>query len=395
MADPRLTWRLIAAVLPLATVVSHSFGRSTYPLLLPVIRDDILASNTEAGIAGTAVFVAYLAGVILTTAMALRLEPIVIMRAGLGLAVIGLAVLAVAKGLTTLILGLALVSVAGAGIWITAPVLITDGVPPRRRGLVIGLLSASIGMANAVVAGGTRLAWTRLGAPTMWRPVFGVEGAVSLAVLVAVLVAVRPAASARVSATIRLDALRHLPSWFRLTAAYVCFGVIAAGFVSFLAATLEDDAGLSRPAVATVFAGMGLASVAGAPLAGWLADRLGRRVALGAVMVAMAVGCLCVALVRGPLLIGAVVGFGGFWASYPTLTATFVRDHLDSREFSAAFGVMTIAYGIAAVFPPLLVGLVADAFGTFSGVYLVLTAIAVLGALLLLGVEEPGLEPGL
>ena len=140
--------------------------------------------------------------------------------------------------------------------------------------------------------------------------------------------------------------------------------------------------------MATVYMGMGLGSVAGAPFAGWLSDRLGRRVALATVMSVMAVGSLCVATVRGPLLVGAVIVLGGLWASYPTLTATFVRDHLDQREFSAAFGIMTIAYGLAAVLPPLLAGIVADRFGTFRGVYLALSGIAVVGAFLAAGLRE-------
>ena len=55
---------------------------------------------------------------------------------------------------------------------------------------------------------------------------------------------------------------------------------------------------------------------------------------------------------------------------------------------------MTVAYGLAAVLPPLLAGIVADLFGTFSGVYLGLAAIAVLGGVLAMGLQDPRNRPG-
>ncbi len=389
MPKSRTFW--IVAILPLTTIVSHAFGRSTYPLLLPVIRDDILGSNTEAGLGGTVVFLAYLTGVVTVTWVSVRVEPLRILQAGVGLSVLGLVLLSWAQSLPMLLAGLAIASGSGAGIWITAPVIITSGVPPERRGLVIGLLSASIGLASAVVAGGTRLAWDFTGNANLWRPVFAVEAAFAFAVFLALLLLVRPEGSSApdgaTKSSPRMESLRRIPTWLRLTAAYVCFGVVASGFQSFLAAALEEDAGLARETVALVFMGSGLASVVGAPFAGWLSDRLGRPAAMGFVMAAMGVGSLCVATLGGPVLIVVIVLFGGLWASYPTLTATYVRDHLDQRAFSAAFGVMTIAYGIVAVIPPLAVGLVADRFGTFSGVYMTLAVTATLGAVLVSGLD--------
>ncbi|MEM1247542.1 MAG: MFS transporter [Acidobacteriota bacterium] len=389
MPKSRTFW--IVAILPLTTIVSHTFGRSTYPLLLPVIRDDILGSNAEAGLGGTVIFLAYLTGVTLVTWMSVRFEPLRILQTGVALSVFGLTILSMAQSLPILLLGLAIASAAGAGIWLTAPVIITSGVAAEKRGFVIGLLSGSVGLAYAAVAGATRLAWDVTGDATLWRPVFAVEAAVALAILIAVVLQVRPVTGMAEESSKpppRLESLQRIPTWLRLTAAYVCFGIVAAGFQSFLAAALEEDAGLARESVALVFMGSGLASVVGAPLTGWLSDRLGRRTAMGAVMTAMGVGSVCVATLNGPFLALVVVLFGGLWASYPTLTATYVRDHLDQRAFSSAFGVMTMAYGIAAVIPPLVVGLAADHFGTFRGVYLGLAAMAGIGAFLVWGLDE-------
>ena len=166
----------------------------------------------------------------------------------------------------------------------------------------------------------------------------------------------------------------------------MCFGVIASGFSSFLAAVLEQDVGLARSTVSYIYIGMGLASIVGAPTMGLVSDRVGRRSALLAVMIAMAVGSLVIAFAPTAAVVVGVIAFGGLWASYPTLTATYVRDHLDAREFNAAYGVMTIFYGLASILPPLLVGVLADELGNFTAVYLVIAATAGIGVVIVGGI---------
>lgn len=379
---------MAAIVLPFATIVSHTFGRSTYPLLLPAIKDEVLGSNTAAGVGGTVIYLAYLLGVVAVTAMAGRLEPMTILRAGLVCSAVGLAILGFASSPAAVYLGLFLSGGGGAGIWVTAPGLATEEVPPERRGLVIGFLTASIGLGTSTLAFGTGMARRATGDEGLWRPIYLVETVVALAVLVAVVALIRAKPTSATGSGISLASLHRLQNWRRITGAYVVFGAIAAGWSSFLAETLETDGGLSRSAVANVYIGMGIASLVVAPLVGWLSDRTGRRSAKVGVMAGLALGALAIAIGPTWMVVTAAVLVGGLWSSYPTLTATYVRDQLDARLFGSAYGTMTIFYGLAAMAAPVAAGLLADSFGGFTVPYLAVAALAGVGVVVLASVPR-------
>jgi NNP family nitrate/nitrite transporter-like MFS transporter len=388
---PILGVGVAALVIPLTTIVSHTFGRSTYPLLLPAIKDEVLGSNTMAGFGGTVIYLAYLSGVIAVTALAGRTEPMTLMRGGLALSIGGLATLGFASDTATVFVGLFLSSAGGAGIWITAPGLATEEVPAGRRGLAIGFLTASIGLGTSLMALGTRLARAAAGDEDLWRPVYLAEALVASAILVAVVALVRSRSTTATAGGISIASLRRLDHWRRITAGYVIFGAIAAGYLAFLAEALEADGGLSRAAVADVYLGTGLVSVVAAPLVGWLSDRFGRAAAKMGVMVGLCVGAAAIAVGPSWLVVTAVLLLGGLWSSYPTLTATYVRDHLDAREFGSAYGTMTIFYGITAMAAPAGVGILADRFDGFTIPYLAVAFLALVGVMILWSI--PGARP--
>jgi MFS family permease len=378
-----------ALVIPLTTIVSHTFSRSTYPLLLPAIKDEVLGSNTVAGFGGTVVYLAYLSGVVAVTALAGRREPMTLMRAGLATSAVGLVVLGFATDTATVMIGLFLSSAGGAGIWITAPGLATEEVAPERRGLIIGFLTGSIGLGTSLLALGTRLARARAGDEDLWRPIYLVEAVVAAVILVLVVALVRSRSTSATAGGISIASLRRLDNWRRITAAYVIFGAIAAGYLAFLAEALEADGGLTRAQVANVYLGFGLVSVVAAPLLGGLSDRFGRTTAKIGVMLGLSVGSGAVALGPPWLVVAAVLALGGLWSSYPTLTATYVRDHLDAREFGSAYGTMTIFYGVTAMVAPTLVGVLADHFDGFTIPYLAVSGLALVGMVLLATIPRP------
>jgi len=377
-----------AIIVPITTIVSHTFGRTTYPLLLPAMKDDVLGSNTVAGLAGTVIYIAYLSGVITVTALAGRFEPITIMRIGLGVSAFGLTLLSVAVNLPLVFGGLFLSSAGGAGIWLTAPGLATQDVPRERRGFVIGFLTASVGFGTSLLALGTRVSRSALDNEGLWRPIYGVEAVIAVAILIAVVTLVRTRTTSAIGGGISLVALRKLSSWKRITIAYVIFGSIAAGYSSFLAETMEEDVGLTRGSVANVYIFMGFVSVVVAPLVGALSDRVGRREAKIGVMLALAVGSVAVAFGGRVVVVASVLALGGVWGSYPTLTATYVRDHLDDREFGSAYGTMTIFYGVAAMVTPAAAGILADQLGSFTAGYLAVAVLSVIGAWVLVSIPS-------
>ncbi len=371
----------VTILICLTPIVSHSFGRSVYGLLLPAIEDDLGLSHAEAGLPGTGIYVMYIAGVLLVAVFAPRTEPINIMRSALALGVVGLAIASLATDIFWLTVGVSLVGGSGAGIWLTAPVLVTTYVSASRRGAVIGLLSAAIGLSNIVLGLGTGQLRRTLNDETAWRPIWVFALIFTAGLLVALIGFARFPRTAKVSGGFNLEALRRLPGWVRVTVAYALFGGISAGFNSFILAALEDG-DLSRNTTTSIFSLMGVAIVLTAPTLGALSDRFGRPTLLSAASGILIVSNLLVAFGTGWTVAGGAILFSCASGSVPALIAAHLRDHVDNRQFSRVLATMTILFSIVASITPGAVGWLADSTGSFQQSYLLLAVLAC-GALVL------------
>lgn len=369
-----------SGIVVFTTTVSHTFGRSTYGVLLPAIEDDLGISHTTAGYGSTVIFMAYLVGLVLVATVAPRSEPINIMRGGLLAGAIGLTILSIAPTFPVLLVGLAFAAGSGAGIWITAPLLASEGVPANRRGFVIGMLSGTIGLGSFVVGMGTNVLRSTTGNELAWRPIWFAEAMFAAFLLVLIVSFVRPEKTASLGGGFSLDRLRTVDGWQAITAGYALFGFVVAGLQPFLVIALEEDAGLTRSQAATVWAVMGIGGIVSAPGIGLLSDRIGRRILIVIIMLMIGGGCAILALGQGVLVAGAVMVFGTTWGALPAMVATHMRDQLDAREFSTVFATITVVYSVCAIGSGPIVGYLADSTGSFRVSFLLLTGISVAAA---------------
>ena len=375
--------------------VSHSFGRSVYGLLVPAIEDDLGITHAEAAVPATAIYAAYVAGVVLVAAIGARFEPITIMRTGLAVAALGLVVSGTATSLGSLTVGVALTGMAGAGIWLTAPVLATAFVPAHRRGLVIGLLLSTIGVSNIVLGFVTNALRDRAGDDTLWRPVVQIETVVTLVLLVGLIAFARYPPTSRIDGGFSVDQLRLVPGWLKLTIAYALFGGMTAAFASFVLAALEEQGGFSRNGATLVFTAMGIGGVVLAPTTGALSDRFGRLQILALSLTLLLLANLFIALGPKPIVAVGAVLYGSAAGATPALVATYVRDHVEDRTFSRVLATMTLLFSIMAAVTPAIIGGVADATGSFTAPYLLMaamTAVSVAAVVALRDTDRDGTD---
>lgn len=374
---------LVASIVCCCVVVSHIFGRFTLSLLLPAIRDDIVDSNTAAGVLGGANFAGYILGVVGVTLIAGRVEPIRLMRLGLAIAGVALVLLAVAPSFFVLGAGVWLIGFGGAGIWVTAPALATALAPASRRGVVLGALTAAMGVGMLIVSQSTTLYRSVVVDDGAWRPVFGIEAVVTALILIGVIALVRMKPTERTherGVIFSAAALRSIPGWVLLTVSYTAFSTLAGAWMQFLGLALEEDAGFSRTHINNSFSVFALAAIPGPLVMGRLSDRIGRNPALAIAAGSCVVASLLVTTNAEPWTSIAVALFGAGSFSVPILTAAAVRDHLDDRSFSTAFGAMTILYGFGSFSAALIGGALADWRGSFDLVYVLLGALAAISA---------------
>jgi MFS family permease len=368
---------VLIPLLVLAVGVAQGFGRFGYALLLPAINADLVHSYAVAGLLGTLNLTAYLAGTLLVSLTAGRLPPAASVRLGLLLVTAAVSVLSLAPSVSVLVTGMVVAGFGGAMIWVPAPGIAGSAVHVSRRGLAIGLTGSGVGLGVVASSGLTALVHAVAG-PGSWRPVWAIEAVISALVAVAAARWLRPHV-VPASGRVRISTLRAVPGWIGSTLSYGGYGLAIAIYMTFLVAAYQEDAGFGSGHASAVFALVGVCIIAGGILLGRWSDAVGRRAAMTWAYVGMTGAILLVPVGAEPWAVLSAIVFGLALSGAPAVLAAHLADWLDPHRFAAAFGAVTLVFGLAQLVGPQLAGWMADRTGSFSAAFLV-AAVAALGA---------------
>jgi len=384
------------ALVAIGAAVAQAFGRFTYSVLLPAVRDDLGISNTVAGSLGTINVGAYLLGTIVVAAATSRYRLLDVMRVGFVFSTTGLLLAAIAPN--AFLLGVAMFTsgLGGAIIWIPAPVIATDAVAPERRGLAIGLMGSGIGV--GIVFTGQLSGYIRssLGDDS-WRTVYVMEAAIAMIVLLATLLFLGHHQGKPVGQRVGVGGfhvLRTMPGWVALTSAYTSFGFMYLLVVAFLTTRLEDDSGWSGSRASLTFTLLGTAVVFGGPLFIQFAKRTGPRPALALAFTLWSLMAFAILPGWFGLTLGASIGLGLVFAGVPGLITLYVVENTTLDDFGPSFAAATLAFGVAQMLSPQVGGLIADITGSFTLVFLLSSAFALTGAAAALRLPRPATPAG-
>lgn len=371
--------------------VAQAFGRLTYGVLLPAIRDDLGLSNTVAGSLATVNVAAYLVGTLVVATATTKFRLLGVMRVGMIVAVAGLSMAAVAPGAAVLGAGLFLMGLGGALTWIPAPAIAADAMAPHKRPFAIGVLGSGIGLGvlfTGQLAGFVR---STMG-DASWRTVYVVQALIGVAVATAALLFIghhqdRPSAKAGVGG---LAALRRMRGWLPLTCAYTAFGLKYLLVIAFLTTRLEDDSGWTSSQASLAFSLFGVAVIFGGPLFIAVTGRVGPRLAMGLAFASWAIVTLII--LPGwiaPTLV-ASVALGLLFAGMPIMFTLYFVSNTTTEDYGPSFAVATLAFGVAQMVSPQLGGSIADAAGSFTPVFILSAVLAVIGLAAALGLPRDG-----
>ena len=95
--------------------------------------------------------------------------------------------------------------------------------------------------------------------------------------------------------------------------------------------------------------------------------------------VGMTAAILLVPVGAEPWAVLSAIVFGVAMSGAPAVLAAHLADWLEPRRFAAAFGAVTLVFGLAQLVGPQLAGWIADRTGSFSPAFLV-AATAAFGA---------------
>jgi MFS family permease len=279
--------------------------------------------------------------------------------------------------------------------------LIGDYHGPATRSRALGLHQTSVYMGT--IAGGSFAAL--IAQKYGWRSsfvVFGALGVVLGLVLNRFLIEPRRGAASSAERTQRiplLDFLRMLrdtPTAMILMAAFVCANFVAIVLLSWMPQFLYDKfhvdlavAGLA----ATIF--VQLASMAGAPLGGWLADMARQRFPGGRMMV-QAIGVfggapfvlLCGMTSSAAWMIVALIAWGLFKGLYDANIFASILDVIRPEARGTAAGFMNMAGWLGGGAAPVLIGFIADHRSLSLAISMTAVMYVLAGALLVIGIMK-------
>ena len=376
----KLSGLAAVALVALTAAVAQSFGRFTFGVLLPAIRDDLGLSNTIAGSLGSINVGAYLIGTLAVAAATSRFRLLAVMRVGMGLSIAGLALAASTPGPRVLGIGLFLMGLGGALTWIPAPAIAVAAIGAERRALAIGVLGSGMGV--GVVFAGQLAGFVR---STMgdgsWRTVYVVQCVIGVVVVGAALLLIDHRQDQRSSnAGIGgFTALRRMQGWLPLTCAFTAFGLLYLLVVAFLTTRLEDDSGWTSSRASLAFTLLGVAMIFGGPVFVMLAERIGARLAMAIAFAAWAVAALTILPGWVAPTLAASVAIGLLFSALPTMFTLYVVNNTTTEDYGPSFAAATLAFGVAQMVSPQLGGSIADAAGSFTPVFITSAVLAVVG----------------
>jgi MFS family permease len=414
----------------LAAVGAHGFGRMSYTLILPEMREGLGLTYTQAGLLATGNLVGYLVFAVIGGFLASRYG---------ARRVISLSLLLM--GVTMLLTGIAnsfgwafamrlLTGLGNGGAYVPAMALGSIWFAMRRRGFATGIVSGGIGLGTllgglivpsvllAYGAAGWRYSWYYLGGAVLIVALIcyfllrdhpedlGLEQ-VGASTPVKPEREQNPSSSSSSNPSPESSGLakkKPPPSlqwglvykvkevWY-LGLVYLAYGFSYVIYMTFFKAFLSDEMGLSVALASHLWALVGGLSIFCGIIWGGISDRLGRKRGAALAYLTLALSYLIFALFHTlPAFYVSVFLFGLSAWSIPTIMAAAAGDHVGPRLAPAGLGFITLFFGIGQALGPTVAGRLADLTGSFVSSFILATSVSLVGMVGSLLLKKPAAE---
>lgn len=374
-----------ALVLSLGAAVSLGVTRFAYGLLLPPMRESLSWSYTLAGAMNTANAAGYLVGALWMPRLLQRWRPGQVLRAGMLLASLFMALSGFVTDAWALMLQRFLAGWASALVFVTGGLLAAGLAQqrPQQGGWLIGLYYGGTGW--GIVVSALMVPWVLL-TPGEWPRAWWALAGVCTVALVALWRTVvgldlqhsQTTAKPRQDEDIRFEVSRWVPG----LAGYGCFGIGYIGYMTFVIALLREQ-GASGSAITLFYAALGLSVVVSARLWARLLDHFkgGQALAILNALLALATVVPALAAPGWALALSGLL-FGAVFLSVVASTTAMVRHNLPASQWARGISAFTIVFALGQIIGPTLVGWVADGPGGLARGLACSAAVLVLGAVL-------------
>jgi MFS family permease len=287
-------------------------------------------------------------------------------------------------------LACALIPVAGLGLWPLTYMKMASTWFDRRLGLALGTLNLGNGLGGAILPLLLGVTFALYG----WRSAYLMLGLVNLVVCwpMAFMWLRESGGSLQGSKTTRsaptagmsFQEVIHSRTFVYLTIGFFVIGVLSAGFLVHQFNILIEM-GISKRSATIMQSYLGISSIAGQLLIGWLMDRIaaGRLVALMLALTALA----CVAYTTSwaaVLAIPCVTAIGFMVGAEMNILGYMIKRYFGERSFGTLYGVIFAIFACGAALGPQILALSRTNLDSYAPGLLAIAALCVAAAMLFL-----------
>jgi len=370
-------------------------ARFGYTMILPAMKEGLHLTYAETGWLATGNFVGYLLSSFSAGLFALRWSHRRLILIALCCLAAGLASTSLATGFPSALAIRTFTGLASGTLYIPAMTLPTIWFASQRRGMAAGIQTGGSGL-GLILSGLLIPEILQWFGPAGWRHSWVLlatfVGLVWL-VMLALLrnrpedVDQRPYGANEVSLSpsggpVRWREVFANRDLWALGGVFACFGFSYIIYVTFFAAYLVKEGGLSTEAAGRLWGLAGALSLGSGLVWGALADKIGKRFGLAIVFGLHTVSFATFALGRTPpAFVASATLFGLAAWSIPAIMAAAVGDYARTSLAAAALGFLTLIFGLGQAIAPPIAGRLADWTQSFSGAFLMASGVAVIGCL--------------
>lgn len=387
---------IIAFTGTLVLVLSHGFGRMSYSLILPSMREGLALSYTQVGLIGTGNFIGYLCLAVLGGFLASRfgVRRVVfysLLVMGISLFATGFSDSFVFAFLMRLVTGM-----GNGGSYVPMMALPAAWFVSRKRGLATGIVTMGTGTGLSIAglvlpyliqvygADGWRYAWYVMGVivfilsfvcylflrddprekgVTMYGGVEEKRPAVKITLF---------------TAWKEISADKEI---WKLGCVYFMFGFSYIIYLTFFIAYLTKEIGLTPQSAGRIFAVLGFFSIFCGVVWGSISDAIGRRFGSMFAYLTLAISLIIFALWKDQagFYISAVM-FGITAFSIPVIMAAAAGDAVGGKLAPAGLGFITLFFGIGQALGPAIAGWLKDETQTFTNAFLLAALVSLIGS---------------
>ncbi len=381
----------------LVTILAHGFGRMSYSVLLPYMKDGLALNYTQLGSIATGNFIGYLCLAIIGGFLAARFGVrrvvfISLLIIGVSLFLTGLSNSFVFAFFMRLITG-----AGNGGSYVPIMALPAAWFVMRNRGLATGIVSGGIGVGlffSGIILPPVISAFGKEG----WRYAWFILG-ITVFVLAFVCYAFlrnnpkekglamyggeeEQKGGPKVTLFSAFRDVAVEPEIWKLGCVYFLYGFSYIIYLTFFVAYLTKEMGVTPVTAGRIFAVLGIFSIFCGVIYGWMSDVLGRRYGFMIAYLTLALSYIILAIWKdhaGFYISAVVFGIASF--SIPTIMAAASGDAVGGRLAPAGLGFITLFFGIGQALGPAIGGYIKDTTGTFSYAFLLSAGISFVGAI--------------